>query len=419
MYIIYDNSHNQKSFRCTLLTHAPPDIGKPVSDFALSTVIPAALPAALSGVVGTNRATAGVSRQIAANDDVAAIGLWLAEYHGSPHTFRSYRKEAERLLLWATQVRGKAVSSLTREDVLAYEAFLTMPLQTWCDQALARHGDHRRLFAGPLSERSQRQALGILSGLFNYLVRAGYLAGTPFALQPRHRRARQSQRTIERYLDRSVWEDVLVRVEQWPQETGRDRQRYERARWTLRFLYETALRASEAAQACESDLLHRRGHWWLRVIGKGGVEGDVPVSEALMADFARYRAFHGLLTLPTSDSSRPLILGIAGREAALTPTAVYLVVKDALGRVADDLAAIDSTRAAHLRRASTHWLRHTAATHQAEAGNPVHHIQHNLRHSSIATTSIYLHAEEDARHASTTQARVSTTSSIHHQHTHE
>jgi hypothetical protein len=35
----------------------------------------------------------------------------------------------------------------------------------------------------------------------------------------------------------------------------------------------------------------------------------------------------------------------------------------------------------------------------------VHHIQHNLRHSSIATTSIYLHAEEDARHASTTQTR--------------
>jgi len=349
----------------------------------------------------------GASRQITANDDVAAIGLWLAEYHGSPHTFRSYRKEAERLLLWAIQVRGKAVSSLTREDVLAYEAFLTQPLPTWCDDASARRGDHRRLFAGPLSERSQRQALGILSGLFNYLVRAGYLAGTPFALQPRHQRARQSQRIIERYLDRALWEDVLVHVERWPQASGRDRQRYERARWTLRFLYETALRASEAAQACESDLLHRRGRWWLRVIGKGGVEGDVPVSDALMADFARYRAFHGLPTLPASDNRRPLILGIAGRQVPLTAAAVYLVVKDALGRVAEALAPSDPARATRLRRASTHWLRHTAATHQAEDGTPIHHIQQNLRHSSIATTSIYLHAEEDARHASTTRTRTS------------
>lgn len=61
-----------------------------------------------------------------------------------------------------------------------------------------------------------------------------------------------------------------------------------------------------------------------------------------------------------------------------------------------------------MRRASTHWLRHTAATHQAEDGTPIHHIQQNLRHSSIGTTSIYVHAEEDARHASTTKTRTGT-----------
>jgi integrase/recombinase XerC len=383
-------------------------MGKPVSDQPLSGIASQALPLALSGVTGANRAPASTARQIVANDDVAAIGLWLAEYHGSPHTFRSYRKEAERLLLWATQLRGKAVSSLMREDVLAYEAFLTAPLSAWCDETLARRGDHRRLFAGPLSERSRRQALGILAGLFNYLVRAGYLAGTPFALQPRRRGARGARQTIERYLDRTLWQEVLALVEQWPQTSPREKQRYERARWVLRFLCETALRAAEAAQASESDFLQRRGRWWLRVTGKGGVEGEVPVSEALMADFARYRTFHGLPSAPICDSGRPLILGIAGRTTPLTATTVYLVVKDALGRVADALAPSDLARAARLRRASTHWLRHTAATHQAEAGNPVHHIQHNLRHSSIATTSIYLHAEEDARHASTTKTRIST-----------
>src|SRR3546814_13816049 len=77
-------------------------------------------------------------------------------------------------------VRGKPVSSLTREDVIAYEAFLAQPPATWCDDGLARRGEHRRLFVGPLAERSRRQALGILAGLFNYLVRAGSLAGRPF-----------------------------------------------------------------------------------------------------------------------------------------------------------------------------------------------------------------------------------------------
>src|SRR3546814_9361068 len=61
----------------------------------------------------------------------------------------------------------------TREDVIAYEAFLAQPPATWCDDGLARRGEHRRLFVGPLAERSRRQALGILAGLFNYLVRAG------------------------------------------------------------------------------------------------------------------------------------------------------------------------------------------------------------------------------------------------------
>ncbi|WP_445147374.1 tyrosine-type recombinase/integrase [Dyella sp. Tek66A03] len=373
-----------------------------MTDHVLSLVAPQTLPPTLSGCAGSNRAPPGVVRQIAANDDVAAIGLWLAEYHDSPHTFRSYRKEAERLLIWATQVRGKPVSSLTREDVIAYEDFLAQPPAAWWDDSLARRGEHRRLFAGPLAERSRRQALGILSGLFNYLVRAGYLAGSPFVLQ-RRRPRRGMRRTIERYLDRALWDDVLRRVEEWPQSTDRECQRYERARWVLRFLYGTALRASEAAQAHEGDMLLLRGRWWLRVVGKGGVEGQVPLSDVLMDDFARYRRFLGLPTTPNASGVRPLILGIAGRDSPLTPTAVYLLVKDTFGRVADACESSDPSRASRLLRASTHWLRHTAASHQAEAGNPVHHIQQNLRHSSIATTSIYLHAEDDARHATTTQ----------------
>lgn len=369
--------------------------------------LPQALPPTLSGCAGANRASASVARQIAANDDVAAIGLWLAEYHDSPHTFRSYRKEAERLLLWATQIRGKPVSSLTREDVIAYEAFLAQPPATWCDAGLARRGEHRRLLVGPLAERSRRQALGILAGLFNYLVRAGYLAGSPFVLQ-RQRARRGTRRTIERYLDRAIWEEVLRAVDDWPQDSMRERQRYERARWVLRFLYETALRAAEAAAANENDFQPIRGRWWLHTVGKGGVEGTVPLSDGLMDDFARYRRFHGLPALPSGDSNIPAILGIAGRSSPLTPTAVYQIVKDTFRRVAETLQQQDEVKATRVRRASTHWLRHTAATHQAEDGTPIHHIQQNLRHSSIGTTSIYVHAEEDARHASTTKTRIGT-----------
>ncbi|MFP3250038.1 MAG: tyrosine-type recombinase/integrase, partial [Paraburkholderia sp.] len=260
---------------------------------APDTVLSLALPAALDGHDGTNRAQGG-HLQIAAECDVEAVRLWLAEYAGSPHTLRSYRKEAVRLLLWATQALGKPLSSLTREDFLLYERFLAAPSGDWTDPARPRRGGARRLFDGPLSARSQHQALGILSGLLSYLVSAGYLAGNPLALRRRTGAAARRAPRVERYLDHALWEHVLASVEQWPRRTARDHQHYERSRWLIRLLYHTGLRVSEAAHAKAADFCLRRGRWWLHVVGKGGSAGEVPVSAALMADLARYRVFHGL-----------------------------------------------------------------------------------------------------------------------------
>lgn len=376
----------------------------------MSDLVPAAdsLPAlvlspTLDGSTGSNRARGG-GRQIAADTDVEAVRLWLAEYADSPHTLRSYRKEAVRLLIWATSSLGKPLSSLTREDLLAYEAFLANPSIEWADPTRPRRGGGRRLFDGPLSLPSVRQSLGILSGLFGYLVAAGYLAGNPLALRRRRGDAKASRRAaVERYLDQKLWQTVLDLIETLPQTTHRERQHYERVRWLFRLLYGASLRVSEAAHAKTNDLSHRRGKWWLHVVGKGGSVGDVPMSDELMVDFARYRQFHGLPAAPAVGEATPLVMSVAGRtDRFLTPTAIYLVVKEVFRRAAKALETADLAGAATLRRASTHWLRHTSATHQADAGNDIRFIQKNLRHASIETTAIYLHAEDDLRHTRTT-----------------
>lgn len=55
----------------------------------------------LTGATGTNRAPSFITQQIAAQNDLQAIQIWLLEFEGSPQTQRTYRKEAERLLLWS------------------------------------------------------------------------------------------------------------------------------------------------------------------------------------------------------------------------------------------------------------------------------------------------------------------------------
>lgn len=75
---------------------------------------------------------------------IDAVRLWLAEYAGSLDTLRSYRKEAVRLLVWATRGMGKPLFSLNREDLLAYEAFLGQPSVEWIEPMLPRQGGARQ-----------------------------------------------------------------------------------------------------------------------------------------------------------------------------------------------------------------------------------------------------------------------------------
>src|SRR5471032_1297854 len=82
------------------------------------------VPAVLDGRDGTNRGDVENS-QLSARDDLEAVRAWLANYANTKTTYDNYRKEAERLLLWAVVQLGKPLSSLAHEDLLLFKAFLT------------------------------------------------------------------------------------------------------------------------------------------------------------------------------------------------------------------------------------------------------------------------------------------------------
>jgi site-specific recombinase XerD len=60
-----------------------------------------------------------------------------------------------------------------------------------------------------------------------------------------------------------------------------------------------------------------------------------------------------------------------------------------------------------LKQASTHWMRHTAITHQTDAGIELRYIKRSARHASVETTMLYQHAEETLWHDAMSSHRIS------------
>lgn len=366
----------------------------------------------LNGVHGTNRAHSP-STLLQADNDLDAIRAWLAQYINSPNTFNSYRKESERLLLWANLERGKAISSLTHEDLLLYQLFLQnpQPEARWIlknGSKVSRAHPDWRPFVGALSASSTRQSLAVLNSLFTWLVSAGYLAANPLAVLRGSRIAPPAR--MQRYLDMDLWEQVKECIAQLPQESDRDVEHYYRYRWLFSLLYLCGLRVSELSQNRMGALFSRRDRhgvmrWWIDIIGKGQKTRTVPVTTELMEELERYRTFKGLSPFPTANEDLPLVLPIGSvQKKPLTRAAIHLIVKRIFADTAARLRAQGpefESEALHVEQASTHWLRHTAGTHMLEQDMDLLHVRDTLGHESINTTNRYLHTADDARHDAT------------------
>ncbi|HPM68464.1 MAG TPA: tyrosine-type recombinase/integrase [Piscinibacter sp.] len=372
----------------------------------------------LSGRLGRNRSPG--RRQIGADTDHDAVLAWLARSADSPNTLANSRREAERLLLWSLVEAGKPLSSLTHEDLLAYQRFLAdpQPAERWVmtGRKLPRQHADWRPFAGPLSTSSARQAMVVINSLFSWLVQAGYLAGNPLALA-RQRRANTTPRVV-RFLEEDLWVQVKATIQVMPGVTSRELASQARARWLFSLLFLCGLRISEVVGNTMGGFFNRpdpkgEPHWWLEITGKGGKTRLVPATRELMVELMHYRRSLGLAALPIEHEATPLLLPVWWHAPsdprgstievpeALTRAAVHQIVKSMFEQAAHSLESQHpdlAPRAERLRAASAHWLRHTAGSRMADQEVDLRHVRDTFGHASISTTNIYLHAEDTRRH---------------------
>jgi integrase len=181
----------------------------------------------------------------------------------------------------------------------------------------------------------------------------------------------------------------------------------------MRWLYATGLRLSEITNVKCEDLeqveyrMEDGGmatDWLLSVIGKGGRSRQVPVPAELVAELGDELARHGFERQVGAIGNQGIhVLARFDTElekpAPWSASGLYQAIKAFLAQAARGLAGADAQQ---LRKASTHWLRHSHGSHALQGRDgqgpvPIQVVQNNLGQASVGTTSLYLTTEKEIR----------------------
>jgi len=363
----------------------------------------------LAGSVGEFRSH--MANTLGASNDLEAVNAWLAYYKDKSSTQRSYRKEAERFMLWCAQELKKPLSSVTSPDCLKYREFLQAVPVTWIHPApVSRTDPQWRAFRGQPSPASQKQALVILQTLFGALCDAGYLVANPMKALMKGFDLPASKMNIRRSFTEAEWAHVLQCLDS--QKSGPEGVRL---KCILELLVTSGIRLDELAKARHGDLRLESlpdlpETWILTVTGKRNKTREVPLNP----DVVRLLATHGkefmhedkdladasslplIRTLHTSVAQwgrapEGALVAIAISDKAgtsLSASGIYAVLKRFFAHAAKscEAAGLDPNR---FEKASTHWMRHTFVRQALVDGVPIEVVSELAGHASIDTTSIY------------------------------
>lgn len=267
---------------------------------------------------------------------------WLkVEKNVSKHTFRAYTSDISHFIDFLSQHHGSAIS------INELSAARLSDFRSWLS----------RKAMGGASNASRARALSGIKSFLNWMDKQGIA----------HNAAIGTVRSpkIPRKLPRPLQEVQAFRLlDDMPDDDWialRDK-----ALFTL--LYGCGLRIDEALSL---DITNLPRDGFLRVIGKGNKERQVPVLTQIEEAIDHYRA---ACPFP-EENDRPLFLGKQGKR---------------LNQGVAQKAMRDLRKQLNLpENATPHALRHSFATHLLQNGANLREIQELLGHTSLSTTQRY------------------------------
>jgi integrase len=386
------------------------------------------IPIELNGEQGSNRSTEPC--RIQASHDLDAIKSWLSLKDDNAKTYKAYKKELERLLLWAILERGKAVSSLNTDDCRAYIRFLktlTTSDSQWVTLQPANkcYGKWKPFYyrmkkpafdltESPgitlpvLSPRSINYAKNVISSCFGWLVKQHYLKHNNFEDIQSIKFAQTTLQTNNRAFTLNQMQTVFAYAEKQIELDSHTFWANRRTLFILKFAFSTGLRIHELAAASYGDiecLEDESGeHYFIKVVGKHSKIRKTSLPLMFINELRDYLKQRGLPShfdfLPHQAPLIPSLRDKTGRKH-LTPAGIHKILSAFFTQMLIDLETdgqAEKRLTGKLRNASTHWLRHSYGSYLANDKQvPLTYIRDELGHASINTTSLYLNTDAKQR----------------------
>jgi len=147
-----------------------------------------------------------------------------------------------------------------------------------------------------------------------------------------------------------------------------------RDRAMLELMYATGLRVTELVSLDVSDLQLEGEKPYVRLVGKGNRERQIPLLEQPVQELSEYIRFARTRLVGERDETA---LFVNRRGERLTRQGFWLILKGY------------ALEAGIRGRVTPHTLRHSFATHMLRGGMDIHKVQELLGHANISTTQVY------------------------------
>lgn len=265
----------------------------------------------------------------------------------SPNSVEAYLHDIQLLLKYLS-IENKSVNpdDLTLQDLECFIAYLH-------DLGLV--------------DRSQARIISGLKAFYKYLVIDDYIKEDPTTLLEGPKLSKKLPDTLS-----------FEEIEQLIGALDVSKEENVRNKAMLETLYSSGLRVSELIGLQISNIYFNVG--FLRVIGKGNKERLVPIGSEALKQIEIYIE-HVRKKLPQYPKYSD-VLFLNKRGTPISRVMVFIVIKNLAEKINLN------------KNISPHTFRHSFATHLIEGGADLRAVQQMLGHSSITTTEIYTHLDQ-------------------------